>query len=95
MNFTSDREELTKPNGMTITQSCETTRNLIISMAYHRGNTLVTQREYSYDVLGRPTARNTSRQGNVVNDTFVHNSRSELTSAQVNGESYGYDYDNI
>lgn len=87
--------KLTKPNGMTLTQSYETTRNLLISMAYHRGNTLVTQREYSYDVLGRPTARTTSRQGNVVNDTFVHNSRSELTSAQVNGESYGYDYDNI
>ncbi len=95
MNFTSDREELTKPNGMTLTQSCETTRNLIISMAYHRGNTLVTQREYTYDVLSRPTARTTSRQGNVVNDTFVHNTRSELASAQVNGETYGYDYDNV
>ena len=50
------------------------------------------QREYTYDVLRRPTARTTSRQGNVVNDTFVHNSRSELASAQVNGETYGYDY---
>ena len=87
--------KLTKPNGMTLTQSYETTRNLLISMAYHRGNTLVTQREYTYDVLRRPTARTTSRQGNVVNDSFVHNSRSELASAQVNGETYGYDYDNV
>lgn len=62
--------------------------------AYHRDTTLVAQREYTYDVLRRPTARTTSRQGNVVNDTFVHNSRSELASAQVNGETYGYDYDN-
>ena len=30
-----------------------------------------------------------------MNDTFVHNTRSELASAQVNGETYGYDYDNV
>ncbi|MBQ3525621.1 MAG: hypothetical protein IJA63_05035 [Akkermansia sp.] len=41
MNFTSDREELTKPNGMTLTQNYETQRDLLISMAYHRGSTLV------------------------------------------------------
>lgn len=87
--------KLTKPNGMTLTQSYETQRDLLTGMAYHRGSTLVAQREYTYDVLGRPTARTTSRQGNVVNDTFVHNSRSELASAQVNGETYGYDYDNV
>ena len=39
-------------------------------------------------MLSRPTARTTARQGNVVNDTFVHNSRSELASAQVNGTAY-------
>ena len=53
------------------------------------------QREYSYDELGRPTARNTARQGAVVNDVFAHNSRSELSSARVNGVSYGYAYDSI
>ena len=86
--------KLTKPNGMTLTQSYEAQRDLRTGMEYHRGTTLVAQREYTYDVLGRPTARTTSRQGNVVNDTFVHNSRSELASAQVNGETYSYDYDN-
>ncbi len=30
-----------------------------------------------------------------INDSFVHTYRSELASAQVNGETYGYDYDNI
>ena len=75
--------KLTKPNGMTLTQSYEVSRDLLTGMAYHRGTTLVAQREYTYDVLRRPTARTTSRQGNVVNDTFVHNSRSELASAQV------------
>ena len=68
---------------MTLTQSYEAQRDLLTGMAYHRGTTLVAQREYTYDVLGRPTARTTSRQGNVVNDTFVHNSRSELACAQV------------
>ena len=87
--------KLTKPNGMTLTQSYEAQRDLLTGMTYHRGTTLVAQREYIYDVLGRPTARTTSRQGTVVNDTFVHNSRSELASAQVNGETYGYDYDNV
>ena len=80
---------------MTLTQSYEAQRDLLTGMAYHRGSTLVAQREYTYDVLRRPTARTTSRQGNVVNDSFVHNTRSELASAQVNGETYGYDYDNV
>ena len=82
---------LTKPNGMTLTQSYELQRNLLTSMAYHRGTTLVAQREYVYDTLGRPTAR----KGTVVNDSFTHNTRSELTAAQVNGEDYQYNYDNI
>ena len=80
---------------MTLTQSYEEHRNLLTGMAYHRGTTLVAQREYVYDNLGRPTARNTARKGTVVNDTFTHNTRSELTAAQVNGEDYQYNYDNI
>ena len=95
MQISNLLHKLTKPNGMTLTQSYEAQRDLLTGMAYHRGSTLVAQREYTYDVLSRPTARTTSRQGNVVNDTFVHNSRSELASAQVNGEAYGYDYDNV
>ena len=83
--------KLTKPNGMTLTQSYEEHRDLLIAMAYHRGTTLVAQREYVYDNLGRPTAR----KGTVVNDTFAHNTRSELTAAQVNVEDYQYNYDNI
>ena len=80
---------------MTLTQTYEAQRDLLIGMAYRRGSSLVVQREYSYDELGRPTARNTARQGAVVNDVFAHNSRSELSSARVNGVSYGYAYDSI
>ena len=86
---------LTKPNGMTLTQTYESTRELLIGMDYHRGSTLVAQRTYTYDILGRPTARNTARQGSVVNDTFDHNSRSELVEARVNNKDYVYTFDNI
>ena len=85
---------LTKPNNMTLTQTYETTRDLLTGISYHRGSTLVAQRTYMYDLLRRPTARNTARQGNVTNDTFAHNSRSELIEVQVNGKAYEYTYDN-
>ena len=88
-------QTLTMPCNMTLTQSYETQRNLLIGMDYCRSNTLVTQRTYTYDTLGRPLTRSTARNGQTVNDSFVHNSRSELASATVNGASYGYDYDNI
>ena len=88
-------EKLTMPNNMTLTQSYEIQRDLLTGMAYHRGTTLVANRQYSYDTLGRPTARNTSRQGTVKNDSFGYNNRSELTTATVNGNNYAYAYDNI
>lgn len=69
------------PCNMTLTQSYETQRDLLIGMAYHRGSTLVAQRDYVYDAIGRPMERNTARNGQTVNDTFTHNNRSELTSA--------------
>ncbi len=86
---------LTKPNGMTLTQTYEASRNLLTGIAYHRGSTLVAQRSYTYDLLGRPTTRITSRQGTEVSDTFVHNNRSELVGATVNNKEYEYTYDNI
>ena len=86
---------LTKPNGMTLTQTYEATRNLLTGMAYHRGSTLVAQRTYTYDIIGRPATRGTARQGTVVNDTFSHNSRSELAGANVNCKDYEYTFDNI
>ncbi len=60
-------EKLTMPNNMSLTQSYEIQRDLLTGMAYHRGTTLVANRQYSYDSLGRPTARNTSRQGTANN----------------------------
>ncbi|MEE1288617.1 MAG: RHS repeat-associated core domain-containing protein, partial [Bacteroidaceae bacterium] len=87
-------QSLTMPCNMTLTQSYETQRDLLIGMSYKRGNTLVTQRIYSYDTLERPITRNTSRNGQTLNDSFSYNTRSELTAAHVNGISYSYNYDN-
>ncbi|MBR4311645.1 MAG: hypothetical protein IKT79_11500 [Akkermansia sp.] len=51
-------QTLSKPNGMMLTQTYEAQRDLLIGMACRRGSSLVGQREYSYDELGRPTTRN-------------------------------------
>ena len=80
---------------MTLTQSYEEKRYLLISQLYKRSNTSVASRAYTYDTLGRPLTRTTARNGQTVNDSFGYNSRSELTTATVNGGAYAYDYDNI
>ena len=87
--------KLSHPSGVTLTQSFEEKRDLLTEITYQRGGELLTRRSYTYDALGRPTARDVVRGGELVRDSFMHNSRSELISAQVDGELYGYDYDNI
>ena len=42
---------------MTLTQSYEPKRDLLIGMCYKRGATTVAQRTYTYDALGRPLTR--------------------------------------
>lgn len=88
-------QTLTKPNGITFTQSYEEKRDLVAGMYYKKGSTAIVGRKYTYDVLGRPLTRSTSRQGTVTNDSFVYNTRSELVAATVDGGNYSYDYDNI
>ena len=88
-------QTLVKPNNMTLTQSYEEKRDLLIGQLYKRSNTSVASRSYTYDTLGRPVTRSTSKDGSTVNDSFGYNSRSELNTATVNNEEYAYDYDNI
>ena len=80
---------------MTLTQSYEEKRDLLIGQLYKRSNTSVASRSYTYDTLRRPVTRSTSKDGSTVNDSFGYNSRSELNTATVNNEEYAYDYDNI
>lgn len=88
-------QTLEKPNNMTLTQSYEDKRDLLICQLYKRDTTTVASRTYSYDSLGRPVTRSTSKDEATVNDSFGYNSRSELNIATVNNETYAYDYDNI
>ena len=88
-------QTLVKPNNMTLTQSYEEKRDLLIGQLYKRSNTSVASRSYTYDTLGRPMTRSTSKDGSTVKDSFGYNSRSELNTATVNNETYTYDYDNI
>ena len=72
-------------------------RDLLTGMDYVRDNSLVTQREYNYDALGRPTTRDTRYPDRAVHhvDAFAYNKRSELTGALLDGNAYTYAYDNI
>ncbi len=88
-------QTLTMPNGMTLTQQYEENRDLLTGMLYKRGTSGVVERYYSYDTLGRPLTRQQNRQGGSRSDTFMHNDRSELTSATIGSDSYAYAYDNI
>ena len=88
-------QTLVKPNNMTLTQSYEEKRDLLISQLYNRSNTCVASRAYTYDSIGHPVTRSTSKDGATVNDSFGYNSRSELNTATVNNAAYAYDYDNI
>ena len=76
-------QTLTMPNNMTLAQIYESQRDLLIGMAYHRGGTaLVAQRTYTYDTLGRPLTRSTTRSGQATrSDSFSHNERSEVSAA--------------
>ena len=88
-------QTLVKPNNMTLTQSYEEKRDLLIGQLYKRSSTSVASRSYTYDTPGRPMTRSTSKDGSTVNDSFGYNSRSELNTATVNNAAYAYDYDNI
>ena len=88
-------QKLTLPSDMTLTQSYEPQRDLLTGMCYKRSNTTVAERTYTYDALGRPLTRTTSRGVQSVTDSFGYNNRSELITATVNNGAYAYDYDNI
>ena len=88
-------QALTKPNGITFTQTYEEKRDLITGMYYKKGSTAIVEREYTYDSLVRPLTRRIARKGTITNDSFVYNTRSELAAATVDEGIYSYDYDNI
>ena len=63
-------------------------RDLVTGITIRRGtSTNVVLRNYTYDALGRPLTRSTSRNGSTQNDTFGYNPRSELVSATLGNAS--------
>ena len=88
-------QTLTMPNGITLEQSYEAQRDLLISTVNKHGEANLASREYIYDALRRPTARDTKQQDTEKNDTFAYNNRSELVNAVISGTTHAYDYDNI
>ena len=88
-------EKLVCPNNMSLTQTYEATRDLIVSMHYKRNTTGIVERHYAYDALGRPISRQTARNGKTQNDSFGYNSKSELTSASLGNDDFAYDFDKI
>ncbi len=90
-------QSLIMPNGVTLTQSYKEKRDLLTGMDYVRDNSLITQRQYNYDALGRPVTRDTRYPNKAIHhaDTFAYNKRSELTGALLDENAYTYAYDNI
>ena len=91
LNGTSILTSLTHPSGIVSTRAYEAQRNLITSIADVKGKTTLSSKPYTYDTIGRPTARNINTRV----DTFGYNSKSELTSAALGTDNYAYNYDNI
>ena len=84
------------PSNLTIEHAYEAGRDLLAGITIRRGaSTDVVLRNYTYDTLGRPFTRSTSRNGTTQNDNFGYNSRSELTSATLGDDSYAYAFDHI
>ncbi|MBQ8445063.1 MAG: RHS repeat protein, partial [Opitutales bacterium] len=75
----------------------EADRDLPIEIAYEKPDaSLVAKRNYTYDTLGRVSARTQTRGATTPrNDTFGYNARSELTSATLGSDNYAYAFDHI
>ena len=80
---------------MSVSRTYESSRNLLTQVK-NMGTNLVSQFDYSNDAVGRRTARldSTSRPS-VQTNMFGYNSKSELTTAAMDTNDYGYAYDPI
>ena len=78
------------PNGNTLIRAVTRDphrRHLITGVTNLFNGTVVSARAYGHDILGRIITRD--------NDTFCYNARSELTSATISANAYGYVFDPI
>jgi YD repeat-containing protein len=82
-------------NGILSTVRCyEPNRDLITVVENHAGADLISRFDYENDAIGRRTQRIDSGSATATN-AFGYNPRSELSSARMGTNSYGYLYDAI
>ena len=83
-------------DGLTRVVSYEPLRSLIIAVTNSFNDQLISAFDYANDVIGRSTARLDSRlDGVVIPNAFGYNARSEVTSANIGTNAYGYVFDPI
>ena len=70
-------------------------RNLITDRSHTFGTILIAQFHYQNDALGRRTKRIDTAGLNSVTNDFAYNIKNELTSAVMNTNLFGYQYDEI
>ena len=69
---------------------------VMLSTQSKTNNTLIAKRNYTFDAVGRVSARTQTRGTDTArNDSFGYNDRSELTSATLGSDNYAYNFDNI
>ncbi|MDZ4199822.1 MAG: RHS repeat-associated core domain-containing protein, partial [Kiritimatiellia bacterium] len=82
---------------LTISRAYETNRDLLTQVKSEAGTNIVSQFDYQNDALGRRTLRNDSGSafGLAVTNEFGYNIRSEMISAMMNSNQFGYAFDPI
>jgi len=82
--------------GMVASRTYEPHRDLITAVSNAFGGTLISAFDYTNDALGRRTARMDAQPTHdPVQNVFGYNARSEVNSALMGTNTYGYAYDPI
>jgi RHS repeat-associated protein len=84
----------TSPSGFAVTRAFEAHRDLLIAVSNRYNGGTVSAFDYINDALARRVQRTDSGSATATND-FGYNPRSELTSAAMGTNAYGYTYDAI
>ena len=87
---------MTASSGHAWTRSYEPNRNLITAVTNSFNGNLISAFDYANDAIGRRTARLDSQPAGVaITNAFGYNARSEVTTAAMGTNTYGYVFDPI
>ncbi len=85
----------TNTQGHSFMRSFELNRDLISSVANTHAGVLIRQFDYENDPAGRRIERRDIDLGTILTNLFGYNTRSELISALMDTNDFGYTYDSI